>query len=202
MLKTAFPLRLAVPATLAGSLLLAACATPDPTPRYAEITFASQPTIQLSVSRIDATSPYQEPGLEPNVEHLAPVSFKGEAMEWAAERLTSAGGLVTATLVIEDASIVKEDLKTDQGLTGAFKTEQAERYTASVRARVEIREASGAQRGVASAFAQRSSTLPEDRTLLDQERLLHALIADSLADLDLQMEQAIRDNLPRYVVRQ
>jgi len=193
-------LRKSLPA-LAGLVLLAACTTPDPAPRYAEITFASQPKIALSVSEIAAEATYREPQTDPNVEHRAPVSFRGEAMEWAAERLLASGGVFTATLVVEEASIVLEDLATDEGLSGAFKTEQAERYTASIRARLVIRDRSGAQRGLASAFAQRSSTLPEDRTLLDQERLLYTLIADTLSDLDTQMEQAINDNLGAFLVR-
>lgn len=189
-----------IAACLAGLTALSACATKDPTPQYASISFASKPKIALSVSRIDATSPYVEPQLEPNVEHLAPISFKGEAMEWAKERLLSSGGTHSATLVIEEASIVLEELETDKGITGAFKTEQAERYRSTVRAALEIKNLSGAVVGTASAFVDRSSTLPEDRSLLDQEQLLYRLIADSLADLDRQMETAITQNLRRYKV--
>ena len=91
----------------------------------------------LSVSQIETVSEYRERALS---RIWAPCSrvLQGEAAEWASERLTASGGLVEAVLVIEEASIVFEPLKQEEGLTAVFKTQQAERYT-RIRARLDIR---------------------------------------------------------------
>ena len=113
------------------SLVLAACATPDPAPRYADITFQGKPKIGLDVGSIEVVNEYREPLSRPHVEHLVPVNPGRTVERWASDRLTASGSQFNrAVLRVKEASIVEEKLKTTTGLRGSLTNAQSERYTA------------------------------------------------------------------------
>lgn len=182
------------------ALVLAACATPDPAPRYADITFQGAPKIGLDVGSIEVVNEYREPLSRPHVEHLVPVN-PGRTMErWASDRLTASGTQFNrAVLRVKEASIVEEKLRTTTGLRGTFTNEQAERYTATAEAVLEILDNRGSRIGMAEARVQRSRTVPEDITLNDRERAWYELTETTLRDLDATLTRNVQTHLGRFL---
>ena len=182
------------------SLVLAACATPDPAPRYADITFQGKPKIGLDVGSIEVVNEYREPLSRPHVEHLVPVNPGRTVERWASDRLTASGSQFNrAVLRVKEASIVEEKLKTTTGLRGSLTNEQSERYTATVEAVLEILDNRGARIGMAEARGQRSRTVPEDITLNDRERAWYELTETTLRDLDTTLTRNVETHLGRFL---
>lgn len=182
------------------SLVLAACATPDPAPRYADITFQGAPKIGLDVGSIEVVNEYREPLSRPHVEHLVPVNPGRTIERWASDRLSADGSRFNrAVLRVKEASIVEEPLRTTTGLRGLVTNEQAERYTATVEVMLEILDNRGMRIGVADARVQRSRTVPEDITLNDRERAWYELTEATLRDMNTTLTRNVEAHLGRFL---
>jgi hypothetical protein len=192
--------RLAVLSFSFLALALAACATPDPAPRYADITFQGAPKIGLDVGSIEVVNEYREPLSRPHVEHLVPVNPGRTVERWASDRLTASGTQFNrAVLRVKEASIVEEKLRTTPGLRGTFTNEQSERYTATVKAVLEILDNRGTRIGMAEARVQRSRTVPENITLNDRERAWYELTETALRDMDATLTRNVQTHLGRFL---
>lgn len=180
-------------------LVLAACETPDPTPRYPDITFTHEAPIQFDVHDIDYVQAYVLPATLPNVEHLFPVRPTVVARRWAADRIAAVGlqGVVRITLV--EASVVETALDTTSGIKGAFIDDQAARYDARVKIRIEIINSLGETEGRAEAVALRARSVPEGITLVEREQIWFELTEQVMRDLDVELETTIRRYLGNYI---
>lgn len=185
--------------TLAVAGLAAGCTTPDPTPRFADLTFAGRTPIQLDVAQIDIVDEYRMPLADPNVEHRAPLAPGAAAERWARDVLRAAGNSGRAVFRVTKGSLVASPLKTTSGISGWFKVDQAERYDASIDGRIDLYGADGRRIGEASAQATRYQTIAEDASLNDRQRLWYTLVEATARDFAGAMEQAIRRDLRGYV---
>lgn len=174
------------------ALVVAACETPPSQNNFAEITFGHLPEIKLNVREIVFQSDYQAPQAAPNVDHIFPVPPAQAAERWAADRLRAVGPANKALFVLKDASVTEEKLETKGGITGAFTTEQTERYQANMEAEMRIVDDFGNTLATLSARAARSTTTPEDLSLREREEIWFKLTEDVMRDLDAQLEPAIR----------
>ena len=174
------------------ALLVSACETPPSQNNFAEITFGHLPAIKLNVSEIVYQSDYQPPKAAPNVEHIFPVPPARAAERWVADRLRAVGPANKAIFVLKDASVTEEKLETKGGLTGAFTTEQTERYLARMVAEMKIVDDFGNTLATLSARSERSTTTPEDLSLREREEIWFKLTEDVMRDLDAQLDPAIR----------
>ena len=110
------------------AVAVSACQTPDPTPRYAEITFSHLAKIKLDVGAVDYVQAYTPPSKIPNVDHLFPLRPSAVARRWAEERLEAAGPISrVARVTLVDASVIGSALDTTQGIKGLFTVDQAAR---------------------------------------------------------------------------
>ena len=186
-------------AAVAAVLVLAACETPDPTPRYSDITFSHELPIQLDVHDVDYVQAYVPPARLPNVEHLFPVRPTVVAKRWAADRIAAVGlqGAVRVTLV--EASVIETALDTTGGIQGAFTNDQAARYDATVRMRIEIINSLGETEGRVEAVAQRSRSVPEGITLVEREQIWFELTEQVMRELDAELEHTISQYLGSYI---
>ena len=189
-------LRCAMVLAVAG---LAACETPDPTPRYPEITFVHLTPINLAVSDVDYVQDYVPPGKPPNVEHLFPVRPTVVARRWAADRLLPVGSQDIAHVVLVNAAVTETPLETTGGIQGAFTTDQAARYDATIEMRVEIVNSLGETVGTASAVAKRSQTVPEGLTLVERDQVWFELTERVMRELDVELTATIKQYLARWV---
>ena len=187
---------LALAVAMAG---LAACQTPDPTPRYPDITFIHLTAISLDVSDIDYVQDYVPPQKPPNVEHLFPVRPTVVARRWAADRLLAVGIQHVARVVLVNATVIETALETTGGIQGAFTTDQAARYDATIEMRVEIINSLGETVGTANAVAKRSQTVPEGITLIERDQIWFELTEQVMRELDVELTTTIKRYLARWV---
>lgn len=192
------PLRLAF--ALVAALTLAACETKAPVQKLAEISFADKKPIMLDVAQLEIVSEFQAPGKKPNIEHLMPVSPENATIRWVQDRLKPMGKTGTARVVIKDAKVLEVSLKTDQGFTGLFKQEQAERYDAALDVAIVILDGRSMPVADVIARATRTRTVPEGVTVNDREREWHGLSEALVRDIDAQMDGLIRAYFARWVM--
>lgn len=182
--------RLAV--MLVFGLLVAACETPPSQNNFAEITFRHLPEIKLNVSEIVYQSEYQAPKTLPNVDHVFPVPPERAMKNWVDDRLRAVGPANKVVFILKDASVVEERLETKGGVTGAFTTEQTERYTARMAVEMNIVDNFGNRLSTLNARTERSITTAEDLSLREREKVWFKLTEDVMRDLDQQLESTIR----------
>lgn len=178
--------------------ILTACASPPPS-EFAEITFEHRPKIRLDVASIDIEVAYRGPLKEPNVEHTMQISPAAAATRWATDRLQAVGNVRRARYIIRNASVVEERLDVTTGIEGVLTVDQAARYTQRVAVEIQILDGSRVEADL-KAEATRSITVPEDTSLREREEVLYRLNEDTMRDLDLELESAIREAFAAYVV--
>ena len=195
------PLRLA-PALLGAALLaglVAACAMDDPSNRFEQLSFQDLPDINLDVGEIQIEQTYVTPGQAPNVDHRFPVQPKNAAVQWAQDRLVAKGDRLTFRYIVREASALETELPTTTGVKGLLTTDQSARYETHIVVEMQILDGRQIQ-GTAQAEARRSVTVPEDATLNERERVWYRLTADTMGDLDKQLEKTIREAFFPYIV--
>lgn len=184
---------------LLAAALTACAGTPPPTARYAELTYGHLAPISLDIARIEVVAEYKAPVRAPNVDHLFPVQPVAAAMRWGKDRLRPVGANGVARLIVTDAKVIESALPRKGGLTGAFTTEQTERYDATLEARLEIRDENNVVRGYMTATATESTTVGEDATVNDRERTWYALTEKLMGSFNAAAENNIRQYLATYV---
>jgi hypothetical protein len=177
---------------------LAGCGSP-PKPGFPQITFTHLPPIRLDVAQIQVVEQYAPPLREPNVEHTMPVSPAAVMHRWAADRLRPVGPSGVATLVIKEASVVAQPLKTTEGLRGMVTTDQEVRYIGNLVVELDVNSAGGLGTGFASAAATRTVTAPEDITLNRRDKILYELTEALARDLNATLEANIRAHLGPFL---
>lgn len=199
--RTAFrpiPRRLFLSMAAAG--LAAGCARPDPTLRFADLTFTGRAPIRLDAATVEVVDAYRMPLADPNVEHRAPLAPSGAAERWARDVLQAAGRQGRAVFTVDTGSLVESRLQTTGGVTGWFTVDQAERYDATIAGRLELFGGDGRRLGSAQAEASRYQTIAENASLNDRQRLWYSLVEATAKDFAGAIERAIRERLSPYVL--
>lgn len=182
---------------LAGAL--ASCTSPPPAPTFPDIHFTGEAPIKLAVSNVAVQSDFRPSYQAPHVEHLFPVPPQHAMENWARDRLVAAGGNATARFVIEDASVVEIQLKkTNEGITGAFTKEPAQRYDATLAARLDILDMRGMPVRSVEVKVTRSQSVLEGITPNDREKAWYAMTQGLMQDFDQQMSTQISAHFGGY----
>lgn len=152
----------------------------------------------LDVAKIAVENTYVSPGGRPHVEHMLPKPPADMLQQWANQRLrtpstmgTTSGTARRAVVTIEQASIIEMALPVSGGIKGFFKTDQSERYEATLRVRVAIIDESGPLAS-ATAEAKRSRTVAEGTKDKERRDVWAQVANEALADLDARMETEMR----------
>lgn len=180
-------------------LLAAACASreeaPAPLPSlvagYGHLT-----PLRLNVADVEVLDPAPGAVL---VQEPAPVRPEQEAARMAKERLQAYGTSGTARFRVETARLVREPLPTSGGLTGLFRTEQAERLTCHIRVRLEVTSPDGSSAGFAEAEARRSRTLEEGASTATRSRAAEELVRQTMDELNVEFEYQTRRALRAWL---
>lgn len=182
---------------LAGAL--ASCTSPPPAPTFPDIHFTGEAPIKLAVSNVAVQSDFRPSYQAPHVEHLFPVPPQHAMENWARDRLVAAGGNATARFVIENASVVEVQLKkTNEGITGAFTKEPAQRYDATLAARLDILDMRGMPVRSVEVKVTRSQSVLEGITPNDREKAWYAMTQGLMQDFDQQMSTQISAHFGGY----
>jgi hypothetical protein len=202
MLNALRPRALGALALFAVTAALAGCSSPPTNTNFAEMTFRHLQPIQLLVSeiKIESTAPHSTQ--PPNIAHLFPTPPETALRNWARDRLVSRGASMrgaTATFTIVRAEAIGRSLGKDTGFTGLFKQELSDRYEGYVDAVLTIYDGSGARRAHVEAKAEHATTVREDATLIERQKIMYDLTEKMMADFNAQMENNIRQYLHDYV---
>ena len=184
-----------LPAVLA--LALAACETPVQVQKFPEMTFAHLAPISLDVASVEVVARYQPPMKAPNVDHLVPAPPIKALRRWAADRLKPIGRSGTAQLVIHVASVIETPLEQKTGLKATFTKQQAQRYDFLVEASLEVADAR--RRGRAEARVTRFTTMREDVSLNERDRIWFKEVEAMMTDFNAEMEKNVRQYLGAWL---
>ncbi len=182
---------------LAGTLT--ACDTPPPRPSYADIRFTEEPPIRLAVGAVDVASDFKPGFQSPDVEHLFPVPPARALENWAHDRLQAAGGTARARFTIVDAKVIETELpKKKEGITGALTKEPAQRYDATVTARLDLIDDHGVPVRTVNVTSARSQSVLEGITPNERDQTWYDMTKALMADFDQRMSNEISGHFGGY----
>lgn len=186
-------------AVLLGLLLLTGCETPATRPNFPDIRFTNEPRLRIDVAAIDLQDAFHASFRPPNVEHLFPIPPEHAMENWAQDRLEATGTTRRLRVLITDASVTETQLPKTPGLTGAFTTDQAQRYDARAAMSIDILNDRGFAERTVEASVTLTRSVPEGLTPNQRDEAWYAMTKDLMAALDKQLEQRIRENFTFYV---
>lgn len=194
-------IRLRAVAAVAAAFTVAACAGVAPPQRnFQPLSFSQYGTLAIDAGSIDVVDQYKPPMSGGNVDHLAPTPPLEAVRRWASDRLKPQGGSGMLRVVIKDASIKEVALPRTTGLTGTFTKDQAWRYDGRIEVEIVGKHPGRLFDGNTSAMVTRSTSVPEDASLLDRERTWQDLTQRMMEALNTGLEQGIRNNLQPMLV--
>ncbi len=177
-----------------GVFLLSGCLqTAVPTQQLPEITFQHLKALPLNVAKIEMVDETAQAvtASGKHVEQRFPTSPKRAVSNWVRDRLKAYGTTGLARITLKEASAVEEKLTKKTGLTGFFTDDQSERYTTRVNVRLDLFDDNGNLRKTASAQASRHSSVAEDYSLLQREKVWFDLVEKMMVDFDKVMVEQI-----------
>jgi hypothetical protein len=174
-------------------LAFTACETPVQVQKFPEMTFTHLAPINLDVANVEVVTRYQPPMKAPNVDHLVPTPPIKALRQWAADRLKPVGRSGTAQLVVYIASVVETPLEKKTGFQATFTKQQAQRYDFLIEASLEV--ADGRRRGRAEARVTRFTTMREDASLNERDRIWFKESEAIMAAFNAEMEKNVRQYL-------
>ncbi|MDG5496878.1 hypothetical protein [Niveispirillum sp. BGYR6] len=158
--------------------------------------------ITLDVASIEVESEYVAPMKEPNVDHLITITPSDAVRLWASQRLKAGGSQGRARVVIRDASVREKELPRTTGIKGWFTKDQSEEYDGRLQVDIIVEGSARGFSGSVSATVTRSTSVREDVSLAERDKTMLAMVKEMAADLDRQMEPAIKSNLFPVVIIQ
>ncbi|MBB4312904.1 hypothetical protein [Roseospira marina] len=203
-IPSAVPRRRVLRGGLALALVagVAACTDPPRQPRFPTLGFAHLPPFLFRAQRVDVRSEYSRPNRPPNIEHEMPLAPDRAAGQWAEDRLQANGeGDVVVRFTVHDASVVEKELAVERGLSGLFRSEQAESYHAQLEGTVEIVDTmTGIALAAATAKVWRSQTVSESATINERDSIWFGLVERLITDFDANITTQIETHLSEYLV--
>ncbi|MDJ0608354.1 MAG: hypothetical protein QNJ67_05205 [Kiloniellales bacterium] len=183
-----------------AGLGLSACELELPEDDYPPLRFTEMKPIKLDVASVEVQTTFLPKSEEPRVELLFPHRPDQAAANWGRDRLVAAGDSGRARFVVIDAAVTEEDLETSGGVSGAFTTEQAERYTATLGIDIEILTNLGDVVATVSVKTTRSITVGEDASIRDREKVWYELTKKLMDDANRQLEAAMKKGIASFLV--
>ena len=186
-------------AALALSSLVAGCESVPTAPSFPDIRFTAAAPIRLAVSGIEVRDDYKPTFQPPHVEHVFPIPPARAAQNWAHDRLVAAGGTARALFRIEEASAVEVELKKkEEGVTGVFTKEPAQRYDMVLQAVLLLLDDHGTPVRTVSVKATRSQSVLEGITPNERDQIWYDMTKALMNDFDQQMTTQITNHFGGY----
>ncbi|HYE49170.1 MAG TPA: hypothetical protein VEB20_06260 [Azospirillaceae bacterium] len=157
--------------------------------------FAGQEPILLDVAEIEVVNEYTAPLKDPNIEHQIAVTPAESVRLWVQDRLRAGGSAGRARVVIRQASVVEVPLERTGGVRGWFTKDQSERYEGRLEVEIQVEQPGKGFSGYTSAAVTRSTTVAEDVSVAEREKVWLTLVRDMARDLDERLTAGIKANL-------
>lgn len=190
-------------AILTATLLLPACQPPEPPPvRLPELSFTQYGPLAFDVAVIEVVDRREPPGSgAAAIEAQAPTPPADAVRRWAQDRLRATGSSGTLTVVIKDAGITETPLRQAGGLRGAFTTQQSARFDGRIDVELVAEDRGRRYQGFTSATTTRSTTMPEDASLDQRDRILRKLVEEMMQDVNYRLETGALTHLSAVMAR-
>ena len=144
---------------VALTMLVVSCTTYIPPAPKANYSYKQYPVQNLNVGSIQVVEAYSSPMKLPNVEHLMPDPLPHAVADWARTRFKANGGAGTLTITITNASVIRQDLPTHQGVTGWFNVDQSDRFEGKVDVNFSVDGVASGQSGTGAVNVARSPNI-------------------------------------------
>jgi hypothetical protein len=181
------------------ALLAAGCTEGPPETQTPVLTFAQMQPVTLNVGRIEVLDRYTPPMKEPYADHLFRQTPAAAVKDLVEKQLVAKGPDRILRVIIEDASVIKEDLNPDDSFMGIFRYEQGERYKGRVALRFElIRNAtSDFVLGHAEVVANRVITLMEDASPAERDLAFMRMNEGMMQDISKGLNSTVKTTFGR-----
>lgn len=185
-----------VVALLAGtSAGLSACMTAPLDNGQPDMSFAQMQPIGLNVAKIEVFDEYRQPATGNYIEQEFNLPPAAAARRLIESKLVANGTRQVLRVFIDDASVLREDLKVREDLMGNFTRETSEKYRGRVALRFELvnEEAPDIIVGHANVISDRTSSLMENTSLAERDRVYMALTEGLMNDLYAGFQTTVRN---------
>lgn len=168
------------------ALLLTACVEGPPAGTPMDLTFDNMKPLEINAARIEVVDKYVPPMRDPNIEHKFRPTPYAAARKLIEKQLQPVGMENTLRAVIEDASVVREELPTQTGVMDYFHQEPSEKLKAKILVRFELVNPAAPDivLGHAEVIARRDKTLMESISPAERDRATYGLTSDLMDDLN------------------
>ena len=179
---------------LLGLLFLAACVEGPPVSTTPDLTFANFEPIQVNAASVEVIDNYKPPLRDPNVEHSFRLPPYAAAARLLRHQLVAAGSANTLRAVIEDASVIREEIPQDKSFTGYFTQQATARLKGKMLVRFELVDpkAPDIVVGHAEVVARREKTLMEDMSPADRDVATFTLTSDLMDDVNDGLKSIVK----------
>ncbi len=181
-------------------LMFSACTTTPVPPEAAAPHFTKEPALSLNVGKIEFADEYRSPGTPPNVEHLFDYTPADVFKTWVHDHIHPTGGQNTLQITISDASVVEAKLPKTKGLEGFFTVDQGSSYDGKLSVEMRIfKPGSAISEAEVSATTNHSSTLVENATLQQRDKLFYDLTLEMVNTIGSQLDHDMRQYFSTYI---
>jgi hypothetical protein len=184
-----------------AALFLSACVEAAPGSRPPAMGFDNVSPVILDVMKIEVIDNYHPPLKDPNVEHTFPTTPAVAVRKLAERQLVAEGGHNILRVIIEDASVVREEILREKKFWEVFRREPSERLKAKVLLRFELvsERAPDIVVGRAEVLAKRHKDLLEGISLADRDRAYFRLTGDLMDDVSDGMKNIVRNTFGKKI---
>ena len=151
------------------------------------------------VSNIKILSKIERRLSKPNVTYNLSITPEQAVMQWARDRLATAGIKHTAQMIIIRADAREIKLELDESILGVFKNQQSHRLEAFVEARLEILNEKHIRQAFVTAKAQQSITVSEATPISDRRELWYNLVEKLMTKFNSVIQQNIDQKFKNYL---
>lgn len=189
-------------ATLLGlsfMVALAGCVEGPPSGATPDMTFANFEPLAIEAAQIKVVNNYKPPLQEPNVEHTFRPTPYTAVEKLIKKQLIPVGKENVLRVVIEDASVVREELLTSKGFLGTVMQEPSERLRAKMLLRFELvnPKAPDIVLGHAEVLARRDKTLAAGISPADRDRAYFGLTEDLMDEVNDGLRSIVKNTFGR-----
>ena len=181
-------------------VLLCACSS-DPRPAPMQLDYSNLGKIYLNTSDLRIVNRTEStPQWAPYVGHSFKPRLVDAIYRLASDRLQASGNLGHATLIIKDANVTEQSLRTASDFESMFTRQQASKYIGRVEVALEAQMPSDGTVGTATAHAVYSVSLPEDPSESEKYEAYRKLLTSIMGDLNRELERGIKTHMARFVM--